>query len=218
MSRGARTTNSVYGDYLLHCAARANKPKALSARTTVKLGTKTRSEGRAVLVSAKTMPCPDKLASLVGTFAAFVHLNRSLTGHKRDTLTLNDRKRQEGAQKCRAGGAPAYRQGRLSDKQRQRHPGTLRRVDAVFARATFWGAKPITGNGRYESRKSISAYIAPPSAAPRRGRQLIQSPTSTRAALRARAARADGLGARGGGKSDQGTIGCALRWTGNSQD
>jgi hypothetical protein len=82
--------------------ARANRPKALSARFTVELGTKTRSKCRAVLVSAKTMPCPNKLASLADTFAAFVHLNRSLLEHNRDTLTLNDRKRQEGVQKCRA--------------------------------------------------------------------------------------------------------------------
>ena len=41
-------------------ALRANKPKALSARFTVELGTKTRREDDAVLVSAKTMPCPNK--------------------------------------------------------------------------------------------------------------------------------------------------------------
>jgi len=39
---------------------RANKPKALSVPTTGELGTKTRSEDDAVLVSAKTIPCPNK--------------------------------------------------------------------------------------------------------------------------------------------------------------
>jgi len=70
----------------------ANKPKALSAPTTVELGTKTRSEGRAVLVSAKTMPCPNKSGPLPVTLAASVHLNRSLLGHNRDTLALSDPK------------------------------------------------------------------------------------------------------------------------------
>ena len=70
----------------------ANKPKALSAGTTGELGTKARGEGRAVLVSAKTMPCPNKLATLVGTFAALVHLDRSLLGHNRDTSALSDLK------------------------------------------------------------------------------------------------------------------------------
>jgi len=71
---------------------RANKPKALSAGTTVELGTKARSEGRAVLVSAKTMPCPNKLWSLPVTLAASVHHNRSLLRQNRDTLALNDRR------------------------------------------------------------------------------------------------------------------------------
>jgi len=44
---------------------RANKPKALSAGTTAELGTTTRSERRAVLVSAKTMPCPNKLGPML---------------------------------------------------------------------------------------------------------------------------------------------------------
>ena len=39
---------------------RANKPKALSAGTTAELGTKKRSDGRAVLFN-KTLPCPNKL-------------------------------------------------------------------------------------------------------------------------------------------------------------
>ena len=67
-------------------------PKALSVETAAERGPKVRSEGRAVLVSAKTMPCPNKLATLVGTFAALVHLDRSLLGHNRDTLALSDLK------------------------------------------------------------------------------------------------------------------------------
>jgi hypothetical protein len=88
----------------------------------------------------------------------------------------------------------------------------------LSARATFWGAKPITRNGRYELHKPTYAHIAPSAAAPGRGRQPIQRPTSTPAALRTRAARADDPGAGSGGKSDQGTIGCAAGWTGNSRD
>jgi hypothetical protein len=59
----------------------ANKPKALSTGTTVELGTKTRSWCRAVLVSAKTMPCANKSGPLPVTLAASVHLN----GHVWDT-------------------------------------------------------------------------------------------------------------------------------------
>ena len=43
----------------------ANKPKALSAGTPPELGTKIRTEGRAVLVSAKTMPCPNRVRFLL---------------------------------------------------------------------------------------------------------------------------------------------------------
>jgi len=69
----------------------------------------------AVLLADKTLPCPNKVGSLPDTCAAFMDLNRSLLGHNRDTLALNDQKRQEGVQKCRAGGEPAPRQGRGSD-------------------------------------------------------------------------------------------------------
>jgi hypothetical protein len=109
------------GDYLLHRGARANKPKALSTPTTAELGTNARSEGRAVLVSAKTIPCPNKSGPLTVTLAAPVRLNRSLLRHNRDALALSDPKWQKGVQKCRAGAAPAPRQGRRNDKRRPRH-------------------------------------------------------------------------------------------------
>ena len=77
---------------LLERCSVANKPEALSAATTVELGTKTRGEGRTVLVSAKTMPCPNKSGPLTVTLAASVRPSRSLPGHNRDTLALSDRK------------------------------------------------------------------------------------------------------------------------------
>ena len=76
-------------------------------------------------MSAKTMPCPNKLGSLPDTFAASVRLNRSLLGRNRDTLALNDRKRQERVQKCRAGGERAPREGHGSDKWRRTTPTSL---------------------------------------------------------------------------------------------
>ena len=69
----------------------ANKPKALSAGTTVELGTKAPG-GCAVLLADKTLPCPNKSGPLLVTFAASVHLNRSLLRHNRDTLALSDPK------------------------------------------------------------------------------------------------------------------------------
>jgi hypothetical protein len=63
-------SSPLAGDYLLHRGARANKPKALSTPTTAELGTKVRSEGRAVLVSAKTMPCPNKLGHFLAPNSA----------------------------------------------------------------------------------------------------------------------------------------------------
>ena len=71
--------------------ARANKPKALSAPVTAELGTKTRSEDAAVLVSAKTMPCPP-VASHKLTLVVPGEAQPVTFGHKRDTFW---RKRQE---------------------------------------------------------------------------------------------------------------------------
>jgi hypothetical protein len=59
----------------------ANKPKALSAGTPPELGTKIRTEGRAVLVSAKTMPCPNKLGPTLshGVHAEFTQSHTECT-------------------------------------------------------------------------------------------------------------------------------------------
>jgi hypothetical protein len=129
--------------------------------------------------------------------------------HKTPTGAKQRRRATKSAKKCHASGRSSllWIRGRAA-----RGNGTSR------ARATFRGAKPITRNGRNASHKPTCARIAPPAEAPGRARPPIQGPRSTRAALRARAARAEDPRARGGGKSDQGTIGCALRWTGNSQD
>jgi len=138
--------------------------------------------------------------------------------NRRQAATLRDGQRQKSAQRDRGRQeTPTSVNGRrLRCCSGESHScGSARRT--LSARATFWGAKPITRSGRYELHKPTYAHIAPSAAAPGRGRQPIPRPTSTRA-LRARAARADDPGAGGGGKSDQGTIGCALRWTDNSQD
>ena len=70
----------------------ANKPEALSARSMVELGTKTRSEGHAVLLN-KTLPCPPvashKLTLVVpgeSQPGAFCH-NRDTFWQKRQEVT-----------------------------------------------------------------------------------------------------------------------------------
>ena len=48
-------------------------PKALSAPTTTELGTKTRSDGGAVLLADKTIPCPNKLGPMLTNFVTGCH-------------------------------------------------------------------------------------------------------------------------------------------------
>ena len=183
----------------------------------VELGTKTRSEGHAVLLN-KTLPCPP-VASHKLTLVVPGESQPGAFCHNRDTFW---QKRQEGTRSVARVTTSAPR-ATSSATQRQRISGRENRARSAssdrpqWARATFWEAKPITRNGRNASHKPTCAYIAPPATAPGRSRQPIQRSTSTRA-LRARAARADDSGASGGGKSDQGTIGCAARWSSNSQD
>lgn len=105
----------------------ANKPKALSAGTTVELGTKTRSEGRAVLVSAKTMPCPNKLCprlarngascrqqSLVGAFATLVVARWRIIERTRHMAPNDAKQRQPTPQNANGGQAATTR-----DEKRQ---------------------------------------------------------------------------------------------------
>ena len=71
--------------------SRANKPKALNARPAVELGTKIQSECRAVLVSAKTMPCPNEVRLLLThTESAWTFLRQSET--KCSLLTQDEAK------------------------------------------------------------------------------------------------------------------------------
>jgi hypothetical protein len=179
----------------------------------------------AVLLN-KTLPCPPvashKLTLVVlgeSQPGAFCH-NRDTFWQKRQEVTRSVARAPTSVARVttsapRATSSATQRQQISGRENRARSASSAR---AQWARATFRGAKPITRNGRNASHKRTCAYIVPPAEARGRARQPIQCPTSTRAALGARAARAEDPGARGGGKSDQGTIGCALRWTGNSRD
>jgi len=162
--------------------------------------------------------------SLVGTFATLAVTRWRIFDRARHIAPNDAKKRQstpENANRRRAATARDEKRQEVSRVRSFITPWVRGRASrgngASRARATFRGAKPITRNGRNASHKRTCSHSAPPAEAPRRARQRIQRPTSTRA-LRARAARTDDPGARGGGKSDQGTIGCALRWTGNSRD
>ena len=134
-------------------ASRANKPKALSAPLTAELGAKTRGEGRAVLLN-KTPPCLNKSGLFLSRddqvwiplrkFEAkglFLTQVRSKAFHSEsDRITVEQRDSKRGMTSHFA---------TLCDRKRR---GGWR-----VARATFWGAKPITelgGSARCDDHSS----------------------------------------------------------------
>ena len=143
----------------------ANKPKALSAENHGRLGTKTRSEGRAVLVSAKTMPCPNKLCPRLARNGAVVvnSLWLALSRHSlsrdgalskehatwRQTTPSNDSRRHKTPTGAKAAttrtknAKKVSRVGSFIPAVVSRLSRGLRKWD-VWARATSRGAKPIT--------------------------------------------------------------------------
>jgi hypothetical protein len=155
-------------DHVRPCSPKssgANKPKALSAATTVELGTKTRSECRAAFGVCQNYALPEQVASLEG--AEWRSLSSTVTGwrrrhtncrpmarlpkiappgaNRRQAATLRDGQRQKAAERDRGRQETPtsvnWRRLRCCSGETHSY-GSARRT--LSARATFSGAKPIT--------------------------------------------------------------------------
>jgi len=173
---------------------RANKPKALSTSTECKSRTSKSSRDALAVVFNKTPPCPP-VASHKLTLVVPGESQPVAFGHFRDT-SWQERREVTGsvagvptgvaftptsvarvtASALRAPSRATQRQ-RISGRGNRARPASSAR--AKWARATFWGAKPITRNGRNASHKPTCAYIAATVEAPGRPRPPIQGPMST---------------------------------------
>ena len=140
----------------------ANKPKALSAGTTAELGTKTRSEYRTVLVSAKTMPCPNKSGpflalngarcrqpSLVGTFATLVVTRWRILARKRHLAPNDAKQRQPTPQNANWGQAAT-----TGDEKRQEVSRVGWFVPAVVSRSRGLRKWDVSGSRNFSRGKT----------------------------------------------------------------